>query len=236
VGITLGRDAYKEFDELDNFLYRFYAKYQRSFQSRFSVTGEIGLGIKNYINQSIFEYYGQSIDTSAALRYHEEPVKAVMFSTSVALAKSIATFTGVRFEIGGQWFIGNPIMSYADGIYYYTENDLYDDPYSYQGPYGSLQLTHQFDLDFQAKISVKIQKKNYAGTPALDDLGEMMGSNRDDTRKEYSFMITKKFLINWPTSFGFDLFLSYTYRNNSSNDPYYAFKDHIGLMGFSVGI
>ena len=236
VGITLGKDAYKEFSELDNLSYRFYAKYQRSFQSKFSVIGEIGLGVKDYMNQSIIEYYGQSIDTSAALRYREEPVKAVMFSTIVALGKSIATYTGVRLEIGGQWFIGNPIMSYTDGIYYYTENDLYDDPYSYQGPYVFLQLTQQLDLDFQAKIGVKIQGKSYRGTPALDASGEMMDSNRDDTRSEYSFQISKKNLLNWPASFGIDLFFSYMYRNNSSNDPYCSFKDHIGLLGFSVGI
>jgi hypothetical protein len=232
----LNRDAYKEFSDLDNFSYRFYAKYQRFFQNRFGLTGEIGLGIKDYMNQSVLEYFGQSIDTSAPVRYREKPVKAVMLSTSVAVTKSLATFTGVRFEIGGQWFIGDPIVSYTDGIYYYTENDLYDDPYSYQGPYLFLQLTQQFDIDFMAKIGVKVQRKGYLGTPALDAFGKIMGPNRDDGRTEYSFLISKKFLMNWPAPFGIDLFFSYMYRNNSSNDPYYSFKDHIGLLGFSVGI
>jgi hypothetical protein len=91
-------------------------------------------------------------------------------------------------------------------------------------------------VDFQAKIGVKIMGKSYRGTPAIDAAGEIMDSNREDTRSEYSFQISKKILLNWPVSFGIDLFFSYMYRNNSSNDPYYTFKDHTGLMGFTVGI
>jgi hypothetical protein len=99
-----------------------------------------------------------------------------------------------------------------------------------------MQLTHQFDLDFLAKIGVKVQGKSYRGTPALDASGDMMDSNRDDSRSEYSFQISKKIPLSWPASFSTELFFNYMYRHNTSNDPYYAFKDHIGLLGLTISI
>ena len=138
--------------------------------------------------------------------------------------------------MGGHWFIGDPILAYSEGIYYYTENDLYDDPYSYQGPYVSLQVTRQFTFGFKAKIGVKLQAKEYAGTPALNDLAELSGEMRHDRRDEYFLFVSKRFRTNWRFPDSIDIFINLMYRNNPSNDPYYDFEDHIGLMGFSVDL
>lgn len=143
---------------------------------------------------------------------------------------------GISLGIGGQWFIGDPIMSYSEGIYYYTENDLFGDPYSYQSQYVTLQLTKQFAIDFQGKIGFKLQKKDYAGTPALDENDDLTGNTCKDTRSEYFLFLTKKFKTGWRFPGSIGVFFNYMYRNNPSNDPYYDFEDHIGLVGFSVGI
>ena len=89
--------------------------------------------------------------------------------------------------MGGQLFIGDPIKSFSEGIYYYTKNDLYDDPYLYQDRYISLQLTKQFAIGFQGKIGSKYQLKDYAGTPALEENGELTGETREDKRNEYFY-------------------------------------------------
>ena len=229
LGFDITRDAYEEFEELDNVSYRFYGRLQRFFQSKLSFSGECGLGVKDYRNQWVIEYFGVG-------RYSEEPVKAAMFSAAANIGKSITSRTGVSLRLGGQWFIGDPIMAYSDGIYYYTENDLYDDPYSYQGPYVALQLTRQFTTYTRAKLGLKYQSKDYAGTPALNEIGELTGNTRDDLRSEYSLMISKKFDTGKRIPSSIDIFFNYMYRDNSSNDPYYEFQDHIGLIGFSVGI
>lgn len=236
LGVAVTNDDYREFDELDNASYRIYGRVQRFFQSKLSITGELGLGVKDYTNQSVINYYGSGIGWGNAARFNEVPVSAALFSASVNVGKSITSHTGISAGIGGQWFIGDPIVAYSSGIYYYTENDLYDDPYSYQGPYATLQLTEQISVGFQAKLGLKIHKKRYSGTPALNDVGQLTGAQREDTRSEYSFMISKKFRATWPISLGIDVFFGYVYRSNPSNDPYYEFKDHIGLIGFTVGI
>ena len=232
-GITINKDKYKEFDDLDNVAYRLYGNYQRFFQSRISFTCNAGLGIKNYVNQSIIQYYGFGGFRNFA-RYREDAVKAAMFSLSANVGKSITSLMGISLGVGGQWFIGDPIMSFSEGIYYYTENDLFDDPYSYQNQYVTLQLTKQFAIDFQGKIGFKLQKKDYAGTPALNETGDLTGDTRKDIRSEYFLFLTKKFKTGWRFPGSIDVFFNYMYRNNPSNDPYYDFQDHIGLVGFSI--
>jgi len=236
LSLTINKDQYKEFTDLDNFTYRIFGRYQHFFRSKLSVSVNAGLGNKNYVNQSVIQYFGTGTGRFVSSRYREDPVRATMLSLSVNVGKSITTNTGISFGVGGQSFLGEPIMAYSEGIYYYTENDLYDDPYSYSDRYISFQLTRQFAVNFQGRIGIKYQDKNYKGTPALDEIGDLTGETREDTRSEYFFMLLKKFNTNWQFPGALSLFFSFIYRNNPSNDPYYDFEDHIGLLGFSIGL
>jgi hypothetical protein len=238
LGFMAAKENYTEFEDLNNFTYRFWGRYQQFFQSKISLSGEAGVGVKKYVNQTIFNYYGLSGPgrfRDFSQRFTEEPVEAVMFSIRGNIAKSISEKTGINAGFGGQWFIGDPIEAYSNGIYYYTENDLYDDPYSYQDKYISLYLTRQFTLGFKGKIGLEYHDKDYRGTPALDVLGEPMGVTREDTRKRYSILLSKKFFPNWGLINNFELFFNFAIRDNPSNDPYYNFTDHMGLLGFSIG-
>ena len=92
-------------------------------------------------------------------------------------------------------------------------------------------------MGFKGKLGVKYQVKDYAGTPRLDENGEeVIGETREDTRTEYLAYLSKRFKTGWLFPARIDIFFSYMYRDNLSNDPYYAFKDHIGLLGFTVGL
>jgi hypothetical protein len=232
---TINQEKYKEFGDLDNLSYRFYIEYQHFFQRKLSLSCNASLGTKNYVNQSVIQYFGMGIDRIFP-RYREDPVKAAIFSASGNIGKSITSHLGLSVGFGGQWFIGDPIMSYLDGIYYYTENDLYDDPYSYQDRYMTFQLTRQFAVGFQGKFGLKYQIKDYAGTPALDEFGNLTGEMRQDIRSEYFLTISKNFKTSWKFPKSIGLFFNFMYRKNPSNDPYYEFNDHIGLAGISVSI
>ncbi len=236
-GLIASQDQYREFEDINNFTYRFYGKYQQFFQSKMSISGEMGIGVKNYTNQSIINYFGTTgFGPRGGLRFSEEPVKSTLFSISGNIAKSITAKTGVNLGLGGQWFIGDPIQAYSesDGIYYFTENDLYDDPYSYQGPYVSLNLTRQFAIGFKGRIGAKFQQKYYSGTPALDENGDLTGETREDTRHQYSLMVSKNFNTGWSFPRSITLDFNFMIRNNPSNDPYYDFNDTLGLIGFSI--
>jgi len=235
-GLTIKQDQYKNYSDLSNQTYKVYAKYQLFFKSRTSLTGELGWGVKNYFNQSFIEYFGMGYGVSTSARVRENAVRASLLSAGLTIGKSLLTRTGLSLSLGGQWFLGDPIMTYTGGIYYFTENDLYDDPYSYQGRYGSIELTRQFAVDFQAKAGVKIQRKDYQGTPALDINGWLSGSMRHDQREEYFLMVSKKFTTGWNIPSSISLFVNLMYRNNASNDPYFSYHDQIGLIGLSFGL
>lgn len=234
LGLTYAENKFKEFDIIDNNTYRIYAKYQRFFQSKLSISGEMGLGVKNYINQEVFNYYGQGEGfPPPPPRYSEDPISSTIFSMSAKIAKSITDNTGISFNFGGQLFVGDPIEAFSNGIYYYTENDLYDDPYSYEDKFSSLNFTRQFNVDLIGKFGIKYQRKYYKGTPALDEFGELTGANRRDTRKEYSFLISKKFNTEWSFPGAIELYFRFLIRQNTSNDIYYKFTDHLGIFGFT---
>lgn len=231
-GVQFNKDKYGEFSDLDNLAYKIYGKYQHFFQNKISVTGYAAFGVKNYVNQSVMQYFGVG---PMVVRYREDPVKATLFSTYINIGKSLMPDLGLSVMLGGQWFVGDPIQAYSQGIYYYTENDLYDDPYSYQGGYINVQLTKQFAVGFQARAGVKFQNKDYAGTPALDANGRLVGDTRLDKRNEYFLYVTKSFQTGLKLPSTIDFFFNVMYRENPSNDPYYEYQDTVGLLGFSVG-
>ncbi|MFC1490308.1 surface lipoprotein assembly modifier [Candidatus Latescibacterota bacterium] len=228
-GLSMTQDRYDVFTDIDNNSYNLWGKYQRFFRSKLSLSGEASFAVKKYVNQNTIEYFGY-------YRYTEEPILSSVVSLSGTLGKSITPTLGVNLGVGGKLFVGDPIQVYSNGIYYYTENDLYDDPFSYEDHYVSINLTKQFAVGFQSKIGIKFQSKDYAGTPALDENGDLIGKTREDSRNEYSLITTKKFNTGIKFPGEFTVFLNYMYRNNPSNDPYYNFKDNVVLVGFSVGI
>ena len=231
-GLLIQKDMYPEYRDLDNFTYQLYTQYQYFFQGGLSLSGNASLGVKNYLNQSVHLDYGSDVDPERTV---EETVKASQIRGSVKLGKSLTRKMGVSLTLGGQWFVGDPIESYTGGIYYYTENDLYDDPYAYQGSYADVMLTRQFNIGFQVKLGARTQAKDYAGTPALDENAELKGETRWDTRNEYYLTINKKITTTWRIPEAISLFANFIYRQNPSNDPYYDFEDQIGVVGFSVG-
>jgi len=233
-GLNIGKNEFTEFTDLNNIAYRIYGKFQRFYESRTSISGEIGLGVKNYINQSVFQNFGSRGGFFNTDRNTEQSVDAVQLSGYVSIGKSITDKTGVNMKLGGRRYVGDPIESFLDGIYYYTESDLYDDPYSYENQFASLTLTRQFGLGFQGKIGALFNDKDYSGTPALSEVGDLTGENRADIRQEYSLLVSKSFILEWRARFSFNVYFKFLTRLNESNDPYYDFNDHLGILGFSL--
>lgn len=235
LGFNLQKNKFLEFSQIDNIEYRLWTRYQQFFQNRLSLMGDMGIGVKNYVHQKKMSFYGYSPGFLRIPRYIEEPINVTLLSSSINIAKSLTTKTGMNLILGGQLFISDPIKSFLDGIYYYTENDLYDDPYSYQNLYSNMNITRLFGVGFQGKIGIEYQKKNHKGTPALTTEGNASGNYRKDTRIDYSLLLTKTFLTDWKFPNTFDLFFRFLIRDNASNDPYYDYFDHLGIVGITIG-
>lgn len=235
LGVTYSNSQFNEFTDIDNNNYRVFTRYQRSFQNRSSLSAEIGLGVKDYVNQTVVDLFGFDFGRFQFPRMVENPVRATQLDFSVRAGKSITDRTGLSAAVNMSRYLGDPIEVFSDEVYYYTENDLYDDPFSFENSSLSLQLTRQFGIGFQARAAYTFYDKNYSGTPALDSEGELLNEYRMDQRNEYSFILSKKVETEWSFPGSIELFFRYMMRDNRSNDPYFTFNDHVGLLGFSIG-
>lgn len=235
-GLTYEKNNFREFNNIDNNEYSLFARYQHFFQNKISLTGEFSLGVKNYINQYQINYYGATPFFRFNQRYTEEAVKATLLSGSFNIGRSLTMNTGINAELGIQRYLGDPIEVIAGDIYYYTENDLYDDRFGFENERAALILTRQFGIGFQAKAGVSHQNKRYEGTPAFTAGGELSGSYRNDRQTDYFFLITKSFDtgIKFPNTIS--AFCKINFRNNPSNDPYYHYNDQLGIIGLTIGM
>ncbi|HUU46397.1 MAG TPA: surface lipoprotein assembly modifier [Acidobacteriota bacterium] len=231
-GLTVSHDDYRGFEELDNVTYTLFANARRSFQSRWSLLGQTALTLKKYPNQTVTS--DPTSGPGGVSRTKEEPVEAALFRVHGSVARSISDKTGLSVELGGQWFLGSPIETFIDSTYYYTENDIYDDAHSYQAEYVGARLTRQFTVSFVAKLSARIAWKSYTGTPALDETGALAGETREDRRSEASLFLSKDFQFELigPTRLG--VYTNFTFRDNTSNDPYHDFDDNTFALGVSL--
>lgn len=230
--LSVTHDNYLIYDELDNMYYALSLMGRKSFKSRFSLSGTATLSVKDYINQTQLEYLR---DTSAYYnRAKEEAVVATVFSFNGQLAKSLSNRTGVSLNFGGQRFLGSPIEVFTESGYYYTENDIYDDPSSYESENLGLQLTRQFTVSFLVKVSSQIAWKRYTGTPALDETGELVGETREDRRAEVNLFASKSFLPKFINPLELVFSFSFTSRDNKSNDAYNDFSDNTLALGMDI--
>lgn len=235
MGFALTRNNFLDFSEINNTEYRLYTRYQQFFEHRISLTGDINLGSKDYVNQKKLNFFGFLPGRMLFPRTTEEPIRATLVSGSLNLGKSLTDKTGMNVSAGGQWYISKPIQALTDQTYYYTENDLYDDPYAYENQSVSLNFTRQFAVGFQGKIGAEYQNKNYRGTPAFTINGDDSGKFRKDNRTDYYMLVTKTFQTGWRFPGTVEGFCRFLIRSNGSNDPYYHYKDHLGIIGITIG-
>ena len=119
------------------------------------------------------------------------------------------------------------------GVDFQGDEELWDDPYGYQGDEYNATVTQLLPWDVSLRGSVDYLDKQYARAVFLpSDIDVPTGPIRSDERWIGSIELKKKFDAAW--GFANDLVVSLSYFNqrNKSNDPYYGFRSNT----FSVGI
>ncbi|MCD4692526.1 MAG: hypothetical protein K8R79_06415, partial [Calditrichales bacterium] len=115
----------------------------------------------------------------------------------------------------------------ADG--YYHDEELFDDPFSYESESYSSQLTWMLPWSMKLQAGGAFVSKNYiseqAFTSADDTLG--LGGIRLDDRGSYFVNFSKTFYLNknWLKSLHFNL--NYSYIRNESSSYWYDYKNTV---------
>ena len=150
------------------------------------------------------------------------------------MAQAISTQTGLSAELlwhknllNSARYLGNPEGSY------YSDEELFDDIYGYDGPEFSVNLKQNLPWRMKLTIGSGLAQKNYEQRPALTLDGSPFddGRLRQDTRSSAWLTLQKALPLGsgWqPLAFS----INWTGIHNRSNDPYYQY----GSGFFSVGI
>jgi hypothetical protein len=147
----------------------------------------------------------------------------------VRVAQSLTQTTGISLD----WTNFNALddnARYLTGQQYnYTVDDeLYNDPYNYNGMAWQSTITQHLPCAIQMKLYVCRTERHYR-------YAVINSSNnfRDDREMEYGLELTRR-LTSWPTDYVTSFSFSTNYLDNESNNPYYNFSAPSLLFGIRV--
>jgi len=202
-------------------------KISRFFQTRTTLQVQSSLGLKTYTQAT-----NQDAVLGVVTRASDARTLAQV-TTGVKVAQSLTHYMGLQVEYLRQFTLaGRNRYAALDG--YNTDDELFDDRYSYEGQEYRTKLKYSGRSGFSVEMMGRYVKRNYSGRPALDLNGFIIAPNlmREDTRKSLSVAGTKtfKFSGNWlPKT---TITTEWLLNQIASTDSYYD----TSIQVFSVGL
>lgn len=228
--------SYSNLPDLTNYRHYLFLQANKSFATRTTIILEAGLGHKSFSGLEIFTSAGSGgggkgrgniSETSTATTVSEIPSlsQAVLVGrVSQSLHEKVGLYVQYRRQIS---LTDETDFVNADG--YYHDEELFDDPFSYESESYSSQLTWMLPWSMKLQAGGAFVSKNYiseqAFTSADDTLG--LGGIRLDDRGSYFVNFSKTFYLNknWLKSLHFNL--NYSYIRNESSSYWYDYKNTV---------
>ncbi len=245
-GYRLRERTYQNLEGFSYWEHMLFLRFNRSFETRTSVTIESNFGFKNYVARTyVTTVYdssfmggrggrmgGRGIRTIISV---EDAPSAKLLVSSFRLAQSITTSTGLSLEVLYRYNFDSEARTLATiESGYMTEDELFDDPYSYKGLQYTAKITQLLPRGIQTAISFTLTNKFYPGHLALDlDGNPVDGQYRSDQLRYFYAGLEKSFALK-------HLFASLTFYlesywiKNSSNDDYYRYTRSLFSGGMTV--
>ena len=144
------------------------------------------------------------------------------------ISQSVFDKMGVYIQYRKQINLSDQITSIT-GNNYYQDEELFDDPFSYEGQEISTQLTWIMPWSMRLQIGGSIFDKSYINDLAYTSVSDTVGSGgqRIDKQKNLFFNLKKTFVINnkWLNALQFNFYYGYT--NNESNSIWYQYTNRV---------
>lgn len=143
------------------------------------------------------------------------------------VAQGITTTTGIAVtgEYQGNLKKETRYFVTTDGSV--PDDELFDNPYGYEGFFWSGMLTHKLPFDIVTRCSYSQQRRTYSALPAYDAAGTIINEHRIDTRRVATLSLEKEFDI-------LTLSVVYDYIDTISNDPLYDTVNHAFTVSCAV--
>ena len=230
--------GYSNVPDLTNIRHYLFIQANKSFKTRTTIIVEGDLGYKSFAGQEIFDTINGGRPghggprSSAYTAYTSTEYNEIPSMSQVVLlgrvTQSITDKMGIYVQYRTQ-LSPTDQTNYVNAGNYYQDEELFDDPFSYESNSYSSQLTWMLPWTTKLQIGGEIDNKKYISEQAFisaeDTVG--LGGNRADDRKSYFINLSKTFRIdkNWMESLHF--YLNYNYIWNKSNSYWYDYKNSV---------
>jgi len=227
---------YPNWPDLSNYLHNANVQLNKSFQTRTTVIAEAGFGNKSFFGQDSFTTIGSTghgrgrwaDNTSTYITNTiSERLSTSQVNIILRFTQSLHEKAGIYLQYRKQISLDDE-TSYRNFDDYYQDNELFDDPFTYESDSYSSQLTIMLPKSTKLLIGGSLASKNYiselAYSTADDSVG--IGGFRFDEHTNYFIDVSKTLNINkkWINSLKFNLYYSHTY--NISNSYWYNYKNN----------
>ncbi|MCD4693449.1 MAG: hypothetical protein K8R79_11080 [Calditrichales bacterium] len=228
--------SYSNLPDLTNYRHYLFLNANKSFPTKTTLIVEADIGYKSFAGQEIFTdtrgWGGKGQGEMSESTITNTTVSEIpSLSQSVLLARitqSLHDKVGLYVQYRRQLSLtAETNFVNADG--YYQDEELFDDPFSYESKSYSSQLTWMLPWSMKLQVGGAFVSKNYISEQAFisaeDSVG--LGGIRLDDRGSCFVNFTKNFYLNknWLKSLHFNF--NYGYIRNESNSYWYDYKNAV---------
>lgn len=234
---------YLNWTDLSNHLHNAYVQINKSLPTRTTFIAEIGYGEKSFlgtdtISTTITNGRGNGRHSGTITEITDEIDKALNTSQlnfTFRITQSLKDNIGLYIQYYKQYSIDDEI-SYSNFDDYYQDDELFDDPFTYESDEYSSQITWILPQLSKIIIHGAYAYKNYISEITYVDENDTTGTDilRADTQIQININFSKTFKIEkyWINSINFNL--NYSHIINDSNTYWYNYKSSVFNAGLKV--
>lgn len=224
---------YINWSGLSNHLHNVFFQINKSLPTRTTLILETGFGNKSFIGKDSItttiktgQGNGNRSGTSTITKAISKPLNTSQINLTLRLSQSINDKTGLFVQYRKQISMDDE-TSYQNFDDYYQDDELFDDPYTYESDAYSTQLTIMLPESSKILIGGSYHDKNYISEKILIDENDVLGAN--DLRIDNQYIafvdISKIFNVrkDWLNSIKLNIY--FTYTNNESNSYWYNYEN-----------
>jgi hypothetical protein len=233
-GYSMKNKKYAEIPEFSYWEHILYFQGNTFFQTGSSITVYVNYGIKNYIPLTYTNGQGRE----RTMETYELPAVDQLI-LSIKLAQSLGLKTSLSAKYLNQFNPGLAagVAAVMNVEEMFTENEVFDDRYGYQGHEFDITLTHFLPFFVKLQTSAVYIWKNYhyrqiydlSGMPILSE------ASRQDRRMILWTRLSRGLGSFWSLK-NLELYVEGGFVKNQSNDPYYQFNNGFGSFGLNLRV
>ncbi len=239
VGYNFRYRNYSNLPDLTNFRHYLFFQANKSFSTRTTIILETDLGYKSFAGQDSYlitegggRGRGYMTDSYTTTTTSEIPTMGQIVLLA-RIAQSLHERMGLYAQYRSQISLTDQ-ASYNNSDSYYQDEELFDDPFSYEGRGLSSQLTWMMPWSIKLQIGGSLISKDYISEQAYVSAEDTvaLGGTRTDDQRNLSLNFSKTFFLNksWINSLRINLY--YNYIDNESNSYWYNYRN--GIVGGGI--